>query len=163
MSSGTLSTPTISETLERPEPEPPRAAAAPIAATPITAVRAKTPPKDAAVVGNAAKMMPVVARDSAPPSDLAAELSSCDSDADCTQVHYELSCTDTGVHFDQGSLVVTADAPLSALQNAAAQKAPGADGACSQPARVSSPARVRAIDNSSNREPDKPPLYVWRA
>ena len=29
MSSGTLSTPTISETLERPEPEPPRAAAAP--------------------------------------------------------------------------------------------------------------------------------------
>src|SRR5687767_2000447 len=33
-------------------------------------------------------------------SDLAAELSSCDSDADCTQVHYELSCTDTGVHFE---------------------------------------------------------------
>src|SRR5512141_2270711 len=44
-------------------------AATTTAATPITAVRAKTPPKDAAVVGNAAKTMPVVARDSAPPSE----------------------------------------------------------------------------------------------
>ncbi|HEV2296398.1 MAG TPA: hypothetical protein VGR35_21320 [Tepidisphaeraceae bacterium] len=35
---------------------------------------------------------------------------------------------DTGVHFDQGSVTVTADAPLNALQNVAAQKAPGAEG-----------------------------------
>jgi hypothetical protein len=39
-----------------------------------------------------------------------------------------VTAKDTGVVFDQGSVTVSADAPLSAIQNAAAQKAPGADG-----------------------------------
>lgn len=39
-----------------------------------------------------------------------------------------VTAKDTGLHFDQGSVTLTADAPLAALQNAAAQKAPGAEG-----------------------------------
>src|SRR5687768_3452709 len=35
---------------------------------------------------------------------------------------------ETGIHFDEGSILVSADAPLAAIQNAAAQKPPGADG-----------------------------------
>ncbi|MGB7158125.1 MAG: hypothetical protein WBD40_08670 [Tepidisphaeraceae bacterium] len=39
-----------------------------------------------------------------------------------------VKASNTGVHFDQGSVVVSADAPLDAIQNAAAQKPPGRDG-----------------------------------
>ena len=53
-----------------------------------------------------------------------------------------VTAKDTGIVFDQGSVVVSADAPLDAIQNAAAQKAPGADGTVAVDVKVPKVAEI---------------------